>query len=87
MVPCKTVAFANVECLNIQDNYDYMEGESQDVRANATRELATYLWENYIEYVCLAFQMKRVNKGLGLVMQPIYSSWALEMHTLGLSIF
>ena len=75
------------ENLYNQDNYEYIEGESQDIRANATRELATYLWENYIEYAHLAFQVKRVNRSLGLVMQLICFFWALATHMLGLSIF
>jgi len=34
-----------------KDTSGYVEPDSDDLRAAATRELATYLWENYIEYV------------------------------------
>ena len=28
-----------------------MEGDDSEARASVTSELATYLWENYIEYL------------------------------------
>jgi histone deacetylase 6 len=35
-----------------QPDIGYTRSDSTSVRAHQTRELATYIWENYIEYVC-----------------------------------
>jgi len=43
-----------------KDTSGYVEPDSVDLRAATTRELATYLWENYIEYVYFDYDSKRV---------------------------
>lgn len=43
-----------------KDTSGYVEPDSVDLRAATTRELATYLWENYIEYVYFDFDSERV---------------------------
>ena len=37
----------------MQPDVGYTRSDSSSVRAHQTRELATYIWENYIEYVCM----------------------------------
>ena len=71
--------------LTIQkDTSGYFEPDSVDLRAATTRELATYLWENYIEYVYFDCDCKhifvnvsfRVNDSTDIVLMGIGAAYA-----------
>jgi len=48
---CSLIEKDTLELTIKKDTSGYIEPDSVDLRAATTRELATYLWENYIEYV------------------------------------
>jgi histone deacetylase 6 len=67
-----------------KDTTGYVEPDSIDLRAATTRELATYLWENYIEYVyfdrdskpVFADVFSRVNDSTDIILMGIGAAYA-----------
>ena len=79
---CSPIYKATLELTIKKDTSGYVEPDSVDLRAATTRELATYLWENYIEYVSESVvYFFSLTFPPGSTIPPISSSWASALHT------